>query len=99
MSIGPLMADFCQAPFGSPSRQGASGRPSERGDGAGRVGREPLISDHTCVGLPYSKEVPSTQMQWSISATLRATRHRRNWASAFDEKRRKVAAPESYPIR
>jgi hypothetical protein len=37
-----------------------------------RLGREPLIDDHTSFAFPHSNEVPSTQMQWRITAILRA---------------------------
>jgi hypothetical protein len=37
-----------------------------------RLGREPLIGDHTSFAFPHSNEVPSTQMQWRITAILRA---------------------------
>jgi hypothetical protein len=37
-----------------------------------RLGRQPLIGDHASFAFPHSKEVPSTQIQWRITAILRA---------------------------
>ena len=39
----------------------------------GEPGQELLRISHAAFALPHSKEVPSTQMQWRMTAILRAT--------------------------